>query len=435
MFTRALVALSLLMPFATLPAGAGEVILNGVKVLGDEAAGEGEDWSACRVRVDLVQTGGSGTRTLATEERLLILGENLDLEGDYTLSSGNAQALVHLLVRLRSSTVRPDGAMYLVTSEGELQAAIGFTPEQTSRVQFRHDFIEVGSGIVQPREVYVSPELGLRVLLIVSAVPVLDEVDQGPIPTGNVSEIIRFRVEAKRRFDGRDIILQHAPLQAAPGHDASFEIVLREPGQVVDSEEEEEERDPDFPMGGRARIVDLARVPSSGFGDDHSVEELRNEDDYMARNAGQGDTSYLSEHAIETHQGPIASSMRLPRKRTLSKKKRRALKESAEIRAAKEIALERSKTLAGEEGAPEPLPRAEQLRVVLTPLHSTKRNLRLRIRLEGYMALAGDSAPRRIDLTFTENVGWGLTLELGLREILEGGEPESDTIIAITPQP
>ena len=127
--------------------------------------------------------------------------------------------------------------------------------------------------------------------------------------------------------------------------------------------------------------------------------------------------------------------MRIPKKKKLSKRKRRALKDSAEIRAARALALERSKTLAGEEGAPEPVPRAEQLQVVLTPLHGTARNLRLKLRLVGYMSLAGDEHPRAIDLSFTENVPWGQTLELGLREILEGGEPESDTIIAITPQP
>lgn len=433
MVLRAFAAFPLLLCLAVVSAGAGEMILNGVRVLGDEPADERVDWSACRVRADLVQTGAGGTRTLASENRVLILGENLDFEGTYTISNGARQGLVNLLVRLRSSTVREDGVMYLVTSEGELQAAVGFTAADSSRRQFRHDFVEIGSGLVSPREVFVSPELGIRVLLIVSAEPVRDEVEESLIPSSAAAEIISFRIEAKRRFAGKIARLNNQVLQAAPGHDASFEVVLRDPGDAPD--EDEDPPDPDFPLGGRARIVDLARTPASGFGEDHFATESTLNQDFLERNSRRGDTSYISEHSVETGTGPIASSMRLPNKKKLSKKKQRELRESAEIRGAKELALERSKTLAGREGAPVTLARSEQLQVHLTPLHVTEKNLRLRIRLQGYMALEGDEQPREIDLSFTENVGWGLTLELGLREILEGGEPESDTIIAITPQP
>jgi hypothetical protein len=433
MLARALAALSLLLPLAAWPVAAGEMILNGVRVLGEEPSEEARDWSACRVRADLVQTGNGGTRTLASENRVLMLGENLDFEGTYTISSGDRQALVNMTVRLRASTVREDGAMYLVTSEGEMQAAIGFDLAESSRRQFRHDFIELGSGFVSPREVYVSPELGIRVLLIVTAEPVEDERETSPFPAADASQIVSFRIEAKRRFDGKEASLNNQVLQAAPGHDASFEVVLREPGD--EPPEEEGEPDPDFPLGGRARIVDLARTPSSGFADDHFVSDSERDDDFMRRNSRRGDTSYLAAHEVESNEGPVASSMRMPKKKKLSKKKQRQLRESAEIRGAKELALERSKTLAGREGAPAALAQSEQLQVLLTPLHATDRNLRLRVRLQGYMSLEGDDLPREIDVSFTENVGWGLTLELGLREILEGGEPESDTIIAITPQP
>ena len=88
---------------------------------------------ATTIELNLVQTGAGGTRTIASENRVLMLGEDLDFEGVYTLSDGKRQALVQLLVKIRSSTVRQDGAMYLVTSEGDLQAAVGFSPSVAQR--------------------------------------------------------------------------------------------------------------------------------------------------------------------------------------------------------------------------------------------------------------------------------------------------------------
>lgn len=434
--SRALPWALLLLVAAAPPLRAGEVVLDGEKVFSDEEpAKEGLDWSACEVQAELVQTGPEGTRTLLSEHRLLIQGENLDLEGTVSLTAGTRQALVRLQVRVRASTTLPDGVMYLVTSEGELQAALGYTPMQTSRTQFRHDIMEIRAPVAQLREVYVSPELGVRVLLIVTSAPVEDQRETQLLPPQlKRSDLVQLRVDTRRRSEGVETALRSTVLQAALGHDATFGLALRDRSEKP-AEGEGEEPDPSRRFGDGVRVVDRAYDPDSGFGDRHVVPLRPAEQQYMIRNLRRGDQSYVERNRVDLGDGPDTITVRQTKKRKLSKRKQRRLRDAAEIQAVEEMALERQKTLAGTQGAPAPLHAAEELSVNLTPLRSTDRHVRLELRFSGAMSFTAGEEPRPIDLAFIENVGWGETLELGLRELLEGGEPEDDTILAITPIP
>ena len=434
--SRALAWALLLLAAAALPLRAGEVVLNGKTVFSDEEpAEEAQDWSACEVRAEIVQTGPGGTRTLLAEDRLLIQGENLDMQDTVTIEQGSRSALLRLQVRVRASTTMPDGVLYLVTSEGELQAAVGFSPQATSRTQFRHDVLEIRAPVAHLREVYVSPELGVRVLLVVTATPIQDERETELLPPQlRTDDLVRFRVEPRRRKGDVETPLTPVVLQAALGRDATFAIALRDM-EAEAAAEEAGEADPSKRFGEGVRVVDRGYKPDSGFGDSHVVERSPAGDDYLARNAERADQSYIDRNRVDLDEGPKTVTVRQPKKRKLSKRRQRELRDAAEVQAVREMAAERQKTLTGTQGAPAPLHAAEELAIKLTPLRSTDRHLRLEVRFEGFMTFGDETEPRPVDLVFVENVAWGQSLELGIRELLDGGEPEDDTIVAITPIP
>jgi hypothetical protein len=184
------------------------------------------------------------------------------------------------------------------------------------------------------------------------------------------------------------------------------------------------------------RVVDLGELADTGFGDEHRVARRPADDSFLRSNLVAADQSYLDEHRVELRSGEFeTTSIRRQKKKKLSKKKRQQLKDAAEIQAAQERAIERSKTLAGADGAPAPRLESEQLQVSLRPLHATERNLRFEVRLVGQARLAPGEEPSPIDLGFVENLAWGETLELGLVELLRGGSPEEDYLVLVTPQP
>lgn len=397
----------------------------------DSGTDESErEWRLCRVRVELMETSGAGSRIHARHEQLLFHGESFELERRLQLGNDAKNALVDVRLRVRAAATFASGVSYFVTSEAVVAAALGFIPEAGADDQVRSTFIELRAPTPRLQEVYHGPALGSRLLLVIQATPVHGSDPEPLLPEPITGALYEFRLDVRRLADGEEKTLQTVRLHAALRHEASYSMELGAPTAGP------AETDPEHPLGGTVRVSQPHVVETTDFGEKHRVRLEPADEAFMRSNVVIADTSFLGEHAVETSEGPKAFSFTRPRKR-LSRRKRERLREQAAIGEARRLAVERSKTLPGSDGAVERAGASEgggqHLSVGVEPLHVSEHNVQFALTLRGSVSPGEGRPALPVDARFIEHLGWGESLEFLLSE-LAGEEPgDYDLVFSVTP--
>ena len=393
-------------------------------------AAEPRAWKLCRVRTSILASTGGRTEVAFEDESVLFHGETLDLEREVPLESNGRAALLRLKARIRAAVARDGGVIYHVTTQGTLGSAIGFASDEVGRDQTRHAYMEFEDTSTQLLEVYVSPSLGARLVLGLSVEPIFGREDtslEDALRPAEMGPVVVFHVESLLREGDKVRLLESAPLTARLGRDVVFSLarLAAQPPEV----------DPAHPLGGNVLVRDLARLPDSGYGDDHSVELQAFRGDYKKAHAADVDTSFVAAHEVanETKDDPRHWTYKAKTRKLSRSQKERILRQQ-EIALVKEAADLRSRTLPSGETLPVGLHR-EDFALHLTPLHVSATSVQVEIRIVGHVKFPGEETLTSLDAVFVEELTRGEPFELGLVELARGGEPASDYIFRIQPEP
>ena len=394
----------------------------------DVATIEEHAWKLCRVHTTVLLNMPERSIKVVSDERLLALGEALDIEKEVPMTSGTMAALVRFRVRLRASVAKTPGVIYHVTTEALLASAVGFESDEVGRSQIRHAMLDISGPGTKLHEAYVSPELSARLVVAVEAEPVLgrEEPTIQELVAPPSSEIRHFRVEAFLKE--RDVLspIDQMTLAALDGQSAVFALSRFNAENVAAKD--------DRPLGD-VTIGTVRRAQVTGFEKDHVVTERPAERSDAQLTSSQPDQDFLAEHAVTpTSDGPAATHSITRKNPKLSKKKREKIVAQQQIQAVRDFAIERSKTLPSGEDVPEGFDRY-WFEVRLTPLNVTRSMMQVELRVEGRLKLPHEELPSTIAMNVVEQMPRGDTFELAVSELVHDHASDYDYIIRITPEP
>lgn len=391
-----------------------------------EAVIREESWRLCKVRTTVLLNMPERSVKVAHDERLLALGESVDLERDVPITSGSLAALVRFRVRVRAALARSPGAIYHVTTEALLASAVGYDSDEVGQSQIRHAMLDINGPGARLHEAYVSPELRARLVVAVEAEPVLGRAEPDPMQllSPQAAEIHRFKVEAFLKEGEVLAPIDQMTLAALEGQDAVY-AMSRFSAEPVAAKER--------PLGS-ASVADVDFVEGSGFEKDHVVPRTAPVR-APVRDSPQPDSSFIDEHAVEPHRdGPQGNHVIKGKNPKLSKKKRAKIIEQQQIQAVRDFAIERSKTLPSGDAVPEGFDRT-WFEVHVTPLHVTPSVVQAELRIEGRLKLPREEAITTIATKVIEHLPRGESFEIAVSELVRERASDYDYVIRITPEP
>lgn len=388
-------------------------------------------WKACRLTLVTLLNSGRNSQVVAREEHTLFHGERLDVARDIPVAQGNPsgdrQVLVRLRARVRAEVSRVGGVVYSVTSEAVLASAIGAEAAEVGQQQLRSAFLALGPGTQAMHEAFASTTLGLRVVLSLSVTPLLGEEDGMPAAPLQVDAALeRFRVEALWREHDEWRVLEQADLTASRTRSARLQLGgFGTEGALLG--------DRAHPLGPGVETRELGGLPDSGFGDERRVELQRFDEVTRGVDVRELDEGYVAEGTIMRHRDDEPPHVTIRAKtRKMSKAKQEKIRQLLEIQAARRAAIERARSLPG--GADVPAGYEHQhLTLHVTPLHASAQHVQVEIRLTGSVRLHEKGPATPVDARFVEELERGESFDVPVLELLEGGLPEYDYVLRITP--
>jgi hypothetical protein len=394
-----------------------------------EAVVQEESWRLCRVRTKVLLNMPDRSTVVLDDQRLLALGEFLDVARDVPITWGERAAIVRIRVRVRASVAKSPGVLYMVTTEAELASAIGFESNEVGREQVRHAILDVSGPGARMQEAFVSPEIQARLIVALAAEPVFGRAEPTtqdllrPPPM----DIHKFKVEALLKEGETLTVLDQADLSALSGHEAVYSM-----SQFA---AEASPEDPVLKLGARLRVVEPRTVPPSGFEKTHSVEQVPAQRDYLIDHGWNPDSGFMAEHELLVDKSDDPRSFTIKSKNNkISKKKREKLVAQQQIQAVRDWAVERSKTLPSGDAVPEGFGR-ESLTLRITPLHATASTLQVELRIEGHVRLPQEDALTPLATTILEHLPRGEPFDIAVSELVNDSASDYDYILRITPEP
>lgn len=394
-----------------------------------EAVVEERSWRLCRVRTKVLLNMPDRSAVVLDDQRLLALGEFLDVSRDVPITWGSRAAIVRLRVRVRASVAKSPGVLYMVTTSAELVSAIGFESNEIGREQVRHAVLDVSESGTRVHEAWVSPEIQARLVVALAAEPVFGRAEPTalellrPPPV----DMHRFKVEALLKERETLTLLDQADLSALAGQDAVYSM-----GRFAS---EAATLHPVLRLGARLRLVEPRRVPESGFEKTHAVEQIPARRDYLIDHGWDPDSGFMAEHELlaDTSDDPRSFTIR-GKNNKISKKKREKLVAQQQVQAVREWAIERSKTLPSGEAVPDGFGR-ESLTLRITPLHATASTLQIVLRIEGHVRLPHEDALTAIATNVLEHLPRGEPFDIAVSELVRDAASDYDYVLRITPEP
>ena len=386
-------------------------------------------WRLCRVRTKVLLNMPDRSTVVLDDQRLLALGEFLDVSRDVPITWETRAAIIRLRVRVRASVAKSPGVLYMVTTEAELASAIGFESNEIGREQVRHAIVDVSGPGAKMQEAYVSPEIQARLIVAIAADPVfgreepttLDLVRPPPV------DIHHFKVEALLKEGETLTPLDEAALSALAGHEAVYSMARFAADQATVH--------PALKLGSSVRLVEPRKVSPSGFEKTHEVEQRPAGREYLIDHGWDPDSGFMAEHELLVDKSDDPRSFTIKGKNNkISKKKREKLVAQQQIQAVREWAIERSKTLPSGEAVPEGFGR-ESLTLRITPLHATASTLQVELRIEGHVRLPGEDALTAIATDVLEHLPRGEPFDIAISELVHDTASDYDYILRITPEP
>jgi len=415
-------ALLLLLP-ALLARGEGRQLAPamGADEPAESAADPNPEWNLCRVQASLLATAPARSLVTPRVEQFVTLGESLEVEEDLVLPTKGGQALVHVRARLRAAAARAGGVSYLVHGDGVLKSTIGFQAQEIGDSQYRSEVLDINDELSHLVEVFARPDLGLRVMLAVRAVPAMAAdaitgVDALRPPEGDPRELL---VEMYLKEGTKLTLLDNAHLAAYDGRTANYSLArfsARGPGRTS--------------LGlAPSSVVTPIAVKGVPMETRPAVPTVTPDDTFQRRiEAVQNVLHLTTDLGAAPRPGQFTTST--PRK--ISERRRKRILEEQQERDLREMAIEQSKTLPADTEVPDAFQR-EALSLVITPLRASQEALQVHLALEGHVKLPGDEALSPLDLKTVEAVPFDEPFEIALAQLVRGGEPEYDYLLRITP--
>lgn len=393
----------------------------------DVARVKDASWRLCRVRTTVLLNMPDRSLKVVTDERLLALGESIDIERDIPMTSGSLAALVRLHLRIRASLARNPGVIYHVTTDAMLASAVGFESSEVGESQIRHAMLDVTGPGTRLHEVYVSPQLKARLIVALEAEPVFgrEAENQLDLLTRPVSKIHRFKVEAFLKEREHLSPIDQMTIAALEGQDAVFALSRFTAASVAKDER----------RLGTASVATVTRSSPSGFEKDHVVRGTHANVSSVDLTSSQPDDSFMSEHrVVPSSDGPkVKRTLRIPNKK-MSKKKREEIVALQQVQAVQDLALERSKTLPSGDAVPEGFDRT-WFELHITPLHVTSSMIQAELHITGRLKLPREDAISTITTTVVEQLPIGEAFDIAVSELVHDTASDYDYLVRITPEP